>query len=68
LFITQGGLQSLQEAVYHGVPALGIPVFADQKKNARKLSTEEIGLMLPYHELTKEKLLTSITAILNDSK
>jgi glucuronosyltransferase len=54
--------------VYHGVPALGIPVFADQKKNARKLTTEEIGLMLPYHELTKEKLLTSITAILNDSK
>jgi len=68
LFITQGGLQSLQEAVYHGVPALGIPVFFDQMNNARKLATEEIGLMLPYHELTKEKLLTSITAILNDSK
>jgi len=54
--------------VYHGVPALGIPVFFDQMNNARKLATEEIGLMLPYHELTKEKLLTSITAILNDSK
>jgi glucuronosyltransferase len=54
--------------VYHGVPLLGIPVFADQKYNAKKIATEEIGLMLPYHELTKEKLLTSINVILNNSK
>jgi len=54
--------------VYHGVPVLGIPVFADQMNNARKVATEEMGLQLPYHELTKEKLLTSITAILKDSK
>jgi glucuronosyltransferase len=68
LFITQCGLQSFQEAVYHGVPILGIPFFADQKYNAKKIATEEIGLHLPFHELTKEKLLTSITAIFNDSK
>jgi UDP-N-acetylglucosamine:LPS N-acetylglucosamine transferase len=68
LFITQCGLQSLQEAVYHGVPILGIPVFSDQNYNARKIATEEIGLQVPFQELTKEKLLTSITAILNDSK
>jgi glucuronosyltransferase len=68
LFITQCGLQSFQEAVYHGVPLLGIPFFGDQKYNAKKIATEEIGLHLPFHELTKETLLTSITAILNDSK
>jgi glucuronosyltransferase len=68
LFITQCGLQSFQEAVYHGVPILGIPVFSDQKYNAKKIATEEIGLQLPFQELTKEKLLTSINVILNDSK
>jgi UDP:flavonoid glycosyltransferase YjiC (YdhE family) len=47
---------------------LGIPVFADQKYNAKKIVSEEIGLQLPFQELTKEKLLTSITVILNDSK
>jgi glucuronosyltransferase len=54
--------------VYHGVPILGIPLFGDQKYNAKKIATEEIGLRLPFKELTKEKLLTSIIAILNDFK
>jgi glucuronosyltransferase len=68
LFITQCGQQSFQEAVYHGVPILGIPFFADQKYNAKKIETQEIGLLLPFHELTTEKLLTSVTAVLSDSK
>jgi UDP:flavonoid glycosyltransferase YjiC (YdhE family) len=68
LFITQCGLQSFQEAVYHGVPMLGIPVFPDQKYNAKRITTEEIGLQLSFREITKDTLLTSITAILNDSK
>jgi glucuronosyltransferase len=61
-------MQSFQEAVYHGVPILGIPVFANQKYNAKKIATEEIGLLLLFNKLTKENLLTSLKAILNDSK
>ena len=61
-------MQSVQEAVYHAVPILGIPVFADQKYNAKKIATEEIGLQLPFREITKEELLTSITAILSNPK
>jgi len=61
-------MKSVQEAVYHGVPILGVPVFADQKYNPQKIATEEIGLQLPFREITKEELLTSITAILSNSK
>jgi glucuronosyltransferase len=68
LFITQCGLQSVQEAVYHGVPILAVPIFGDQKYNAKKIATEEIGLQLPFRDITKEELLTSITAILNNPK
>jgi glucuronosyltransferase len=68
LFITQCGLQSFQEAVYHGVPLLGVPFFGDQKYNAKKIATEEIGLQLSFHELTKDTLLTTIKEMLNNSK
>jgi glucuronosyltransferase len=68
MFITQCGLQSFQEAVYHGVPILGIPCYADQKYNARKITTEGIGLHLPFKDVTKQTLLTSINAILNNTK
>jgi glucuronosyltransferase len=68
LFISQCGLQSFQEAAYHGVPILGIPFFADQKYNAKKITIEEIGLQLSCNEITKQTLLTGINAILNNTK
>jgi glucuronosyltransferase len=61
-------MQSFQEAVYHGVPLLGIPFFGDQKYNAKKIITEELGLQLPLKEVTKETLLMAINTILNDSR
>jgi UDP:flavonoid glycosyltransferase YjiC (YdhE family) len=54
--------------VFHGVPILGIPIISEQKYNAKKITTEEIGLQLPFQKITREKLLTSINVILNDSK
>jgi UDP:flavonoid glycosyltransferase YjiC (YdhE family) len=54
--------------VYHGVPILGIPFLFDQKYNAKKIATEEIGLQLPFEEVTKQTLLASINAMLNNTK
>jgi hypothetical protein len=61
-------MQSFQEAVYHGVPLLGIPFMGDQKYNARKIVTEDIGLQLILREVTKETLLRTINTILNDTR
>jgi UDP:flavonoid glycosyltransferase YjiC (YdhE family) len=47
---------------------LGVPFFADQKYNAKKIVTEEIGRQLSFHEITKETLLTTMKEMLNNSK
>ncbi|XP_069686452.1 UDP-glycosyltransferase UGT5-like [Periplaneta americana] len=68
LFITHCGAQSLQEAVYHAVPLLGIPIFHDQVHHAKKIEHEGIGIRLLFNDLTKETLLNAINEILSDSR
>ncbi|XP_050677196.1 UDP-glycosyltransferase UGT5-like [Leptidea sinapis] len=67
LFITQGGLQSTEEAINAGVPVIGIPMFADQWYNVEKYVHHKIGLRLDFKTLDKEKLKTAIDIVLNDT-
>ncbi|KAK9736938.1 UDP-glucoronosyl and UDP-glucosyl transferase [Popillia japonica] len=66
-FITHGGLLSLTESVYHGVPVLGIPVFGDQDTNMLNAEIRGFGISLPYKEFTEEKFASALDRILNDS-
>uniref|UniRef100_A0A2M4BJY0 UDP-glucuronosyltransferase n=2 Tax=Anopheles marajoara TaxID=58244 RepID=A0A2M4BJY0_9DIPT len=67
LFITHGGLLSTTESMYHGVPVIGIPVFGDQYLNMGKAERTGYGLLLPYKEISEERLATTINKILSDS-
>ncbi|XP_049545913.1 UDP-glycosyltransferase UGT5-like [Anopheles darlingi] len=67
LFITHGGLLSTTESMYHGVPVIGIPVFGDQYLNMGKAERTGYGLLLPYKEISEERLATTIAKILSDS-
>ncbi|PNF23957.1 hypothetical protein B7P43_G10050 [Cryptotermes secundus] len=66
LFITQGGLQSFQEATHHAVPVIGIPFICDQQHNVRKMVDAGIGVKLDYSTITKDKLVKAITKVLHD--
>ena len=48
LFITHGGLNSIQEAVYHKVPLIILPFIVDQPINARKAQSEGFAIHLAY--------------------
>ncbi|GLG96693.1 ADP,ATP carrier protein 1 [Gryllus bimaculatus] len=50
LFITHGGLMSTQEAVYHGVPVVGIPLFGDQQLNMNRAAAAGFGVSLDFQE------------------
>lgn len=68
LFITHGGLLSSTEAVYHGVPIIGIPVFADQKLNMARAVNGGYGLTIDYIDLTEVALTAALNEILGNEK
>nr|AHX56946.1 UDP-glycosyltransferase 211C2 [Strigamia maritima] len=68
LFITQGGLLSLQQAVYHAVPVIGIPLFADQGVNMARVQQLHIGYTLDFNNITAEHLEYAVNKILQDEK
>ena len=68
LFITHGGLLSTQEATYHGVPLVGIPIFADQDLNTQQAERAGYALTLEFLELTEDGLLNAINEILTNQK
>nr|CAD7597665.1 unnamed protein product [Timema genevievae] len=66
VFITQGGLQSGEEAMSMGVPLIGIPFFADQDFNVNKIVEKRIGIKIDFSEVTKEIVLESLNKIIYD--
>lgn len=68
LFITQAGLQSIEEAIATHVPLLALPLVFDQHVNAKKIQKLEIGLSLQFMTLTKEELKESVLQIIGNPK
>uniref|UniRef100_A0A3P8TWB1 UDP-glucuronosyltransferase n=1 Tax=Amphiprion percula TaxID=161767 RepID=A0A3P8TWB1_AMPPE len=46
VFVAHGGTNGVQEAIYHGVPVLGIPLFFDQYDNLLRLQERGAGKIL----------------------
>ncbi|XP_037293404.1 UDP-glucosyltransferase 2 isoform X2 [Manduca sexta] len=67
-FITHGGLLSMFETVYHGVPIVTIPVFCDHDANAAKAEVDGYAKKLELQHLTSEQLYNAIKEVIDDSK
>lgn len=68
LFITQGGLQSLQEAVYNFKPIVGVPFFGDQLSNVEIAVNKGYGVKIARNELNKETLLAAIKHVMSNKR
>lgn len=67
-FVTHGGLLSMFETVYHGVPIVTLPVFCDHDSNAVKAETDGYALKLDLFTLTPETLLRGIKTVIRDPR
>nr|WEU75319.1 uridine diphosphate-glycosyltransferases 39B20 [Glyphodes pyloalis] len=66
VFISHGGLIGTQEAIYHGVPIIGIPIYGDQFNNLLQIQEAGFGKLLQFHEITEETLDKMLNEVLNN--
>lgn len=65
--MTQGGQQSVEEAINRMVPMLILPVYGDQFANALRVERLGIGLQLPLSKLESSLFVGSIEEIINNN-
>ncbi|XP_063345277.1 UDP-glucuronosyltransferase 2A2-like isoform X2 [Pelmatolapia mariae] len=65
-FITHGGTNGIYEAIYHGVPIVGIPMFADQPDNMVHMKEKGAAVILNVNFMTAEDLRDAINTVIND--
>uniref|UniRef100_A0A8D9BS66 UDP-glucuronosyltransferase n=2 Tax=Cacopsylla melanoneura TaxID=428564 RepID=A0A8D9BS66_9HEMI len=66
VFISHGGFLGTTEALYSGVPIIGIPMFGDQKVNIRQVEKGGYGVTLPYNQITEDTVLAALRKVLKD--
>ena len=67
-FITHGGINSIMEGSFSGVPMICIPLFGDQRRNSVLLKYRKTGFLLEKMEIMEGKLERAIKTIIGDEK
>jgi len=65
LFITHCGNNGQYEALYHGVPMIGFPLYAEQHANCQRAVDKGFGLQMNIHEFTADELVSNINEVLS---
>ncbi|XP_039753658.1 UDP-glycosyltransferase UGT5-like isoform X1 [Pararge aegeria] len=68
VFISHGGLIGTQEAIFNGVPLIGVPIYADQYNNLLLAKQAGFGEILQYHDINEETLEKALNDVINDEK
>uniref|UniRef100_A0A8B9PNY5 UDP-glycosyltransferases domain-containing protein n=1 Tax=Apteryx owenii TaxID=8824 RepID=A0A8B9PNY5_APTOW len=66
-FITHGGTNGIYEAIYHGVPLVGIPMFADQHDNIAHMRAKGAAVELDFGTLKTQDLVDAVNTVINNS-
>lgn len=65
-FVAHGGTNGMYEAIYHGVPVLGLPLLFDQFDNLHRLKVRGAARVVEAESLTKEDFLAALKDILEN--
>ncbi|KAL7374423.1 hypothetical protein ABVT39_000319 [Epinephelus coioides] len=65
-FVAHGGTNGMYEAIYHGVPVVGLPLLFDQFDNLLRLKVHGAARVVEAESLTKEDFLEALKDVLEN--
>ncbi|XP_046929921.1 UDP-glucuronosyltransferase 3A1-like isoform X1 [Lynx rufus] len=68
LFVTHGGLNSIMEAIQHGVPIVGIPVLGDHPENMVRVEAKKFGVSIQLKQIKAETLALKMKEVIEDKR
>ncbi|XP_046898302.1 UDP-glucuronosyltransferase 2A1-like, partial [Hypomesus transpacificus] len=66
VFVAHGGTNGVQEALYHGVPILGLPLIFDQHDNLMRIEARGAGKIVDIYTMDREIFLQGLQEVLNE--
>ncbi|XP_070765534.1 UDP-glucuronosyltransferase 2C1-like [Enoplosus armatus] len=66
LFVAHGGINGVQEAIYHAVPILGLPLIFDQRDNLFRIEVKGAGKIIDIFTMNEDIFFQGIQEVLNE--
>uniref|UniRef100_A0A4W5QLK1 UDP-glucuronosyltransferase n=1 Tax=Hucho hucho TaxID=62062 RepID=A0A4W5QLK1_9TELE len=66
LFVAHGGTNGVQEAIYHSVPIVGLPLIFDQPENLHKMKARGAAKILDIFTISRDVFLQALQEVLNE--
>ncbi|XP_030046401.1 UDP-glucuronosyltransferase 2A1 [Microcaecilia unicolor] len=65
-FIAHGGTNGIYEAIYHGIPMVGIPLFVDQPDNMAHMKAKGMAVVLNFNTFEAQDLVDALNTVINN--
>ncbi|KAK1174543.1 UDP-glucuronosyltransferase 2A1-like isoform X4 [Acipenser oxyrinchus oxyrinchus] len=65
-FITHGGTNGIYEAIYHGIPMIGIPLFGDQPDNMVHMEVKGAAVVLNVNQMKTQDLVDALNNVIQN--
>ncbi|XP_031197882.1 UDP-glucuronosyltransferase 2B17 isoform X5 [Mastomys coucha] len=65
-FVTHGGANGLYEAIHHGIPMIGIPLFGEQHDNIAQMVAKGAAVALNIRTMSRSDLLNALEEVIDN--
>jgi len=63
-FVSHCGMNGIFEAIYHGVPVVGVPFYGDQFDIMTRVQAKGMGILMDWKSVTEEELYQAVVTVI----